>query len=184
LAGCITNTSGFKFSARTGVGGGLTAGFEAMWAPGVKLPHTNQASVSVNGTVADVIGGRMSANIWTYDPVTKKTVKNGDPVLGVVLGAGTGGGVQYEESAPIPYLVWNKPVAPGNLGSTANIPTTIMSYKTYMSTQSTICSSKQYDICSLIGWWLGSHIVPATVTQGGTTYYRNSSGLLSTKPGQ
>jgi hypothetical protein len=30
----------------------------------------------------------------------------------------------------------------------------------------------------------GGSSLPATVTQGGATYYRNSSGLLSTKPGQ
>jgi RHS repeat-associated protein len=184
-AGIRFDSNGIDYFFSGGVGGGLEAGFEAMWAPGVKLAHTNQASVSVNGTVADGIGGGVSANIWTYDPVTKKAVKN-DAALGVVIGAGTGGGVQFEESAPVPYLVWNKPFAQGKLGSTANVPATIMSYKTYMSSQNT---SSQYVVQNnttylrTSGGGLAPTALPATVTQGGATYYRNSSGLLSTKPG-
>src|SRR5262249_2094128 len=66
-AGIRFDSNGIDYFLSGGVGVGLEAGFEAMWAPGVMLPHTNQASISANGTAADVFGGRLSANIWTYD---------------------------------------------------------------------------------------------------------------------
>ena len=186
-AGIRFDSNGIDYFLSGGAGAGLAAGFEAMWAPGVMLSHTNQASVSVNGTVADGVGGRMSQNVWTYDPITKKTIPNGDPVLGLVFGAGGGASVQFEGSAPIPGLVWNKPIAPSTLGSTANIPTSIMSYSTWMNSVSTpsqyvVQNNTTYARTS--GGGLSPTSLPATVSQGGSTYYRNSSGLLSTKPGQ
>jgi hypothetical protein len=60
------------------------------------LPHTNQASVSASGTIADGLGGRISSNILTYDPKTKKNIPNDDPVLGLVFGGGTAASVQFE----------------------------------------------------------------------------------------
>jgi RHS repeat-associated protein len=184
-AGIRFDSNGIDYFLSGGVGAGLSAGFEAMWAPGVMLSHTNQAAVTANGTVADVFGGRVSQNIYTYDPVTKKTIPNGDPVLGLVLGAGTGASAQFEGLAPIPYLVWNRPIAPSKLGSTANIPASIMSYSTYMNSAST---PSQYVVqnnttfARTSSGSLAPTSLPASVSQGGSTYYRNSSGLLSTKP--
>jgi RHS repeat-associated protein len=116
-AGIRFDSNGIDYFLSGGVGIGLSAGFEAMWAPGVALSHTNQASLSANGTVADGLGGRLSQNIWTYDPVTKKTIPNGDRALGLVFGAGAGASVQLEASAPMPYFVWNRPTPPSLLYS-------------------------------------------------------------------
>jgi hypothetical protein len=157
-AGLRFDANGIDYFLSGGVGVGLSAGIEAMWAPGVELSHTNQASLSANGTVADGLGGRLSQNIWTYDPTTKKTIPNGDPALGLVLGGGAGASVQLEASAPVPYLVWNRPTPPSTIGSTANIPATLSSYNNYMS----------------------SYRAPTPyVVQNNTTYARTSSGGLT-----
>jgi RHS repeat-associated protein len=78
-AGIRFDSNGIDYFLSGGVGVGLEAGVEAMWAPGVMLSHTNQISVSANGTVADGFGGRVSTNAWTYDPIAKKRIPNGDP---------------------------------------------------------------------------------------------------------
>ena len=182
-AGIRFDANGIDYFFSGGAGAGLEAGFEAMWAPGVSLPHTSQAAVSANGTVADGIGGRVSQNIWTYDTVTKKTISNGNPVLGFVFGAGAGASVQLEGSAPVPYLVWNKPIAPSTLGSTANFPATIGRYNSYSSPSPYVVQNNTTYARTSSGG-LSPTSLPATVSQGGATYYRNSSGLLSTTPGK
>jgi RHS repeat-associated protein len=184
-AGIRFDSNGIDYFLSGGVGVGLSAGFEAMWAPGVMLPHTNQAAVTANGTVADGVGGRFSTNLWTYDAQGRKVISNGDPVLGLVLGAGTGASVQLEGSAPIPGLVWNKPATPGRLGSTANIPATISSYgSSYRAApQYVVQGNTTYVRTS--GGGLAPSSLPASVSDGqGNTFYRNKDGLLSTKPGQ
>jgi RHS repeat-associated protein len=175
-AGIRFDANGIDYFFSGGTGIGLEAGFEAMWAPGVALPHRTQAAVTANGTYADGFGGRISQNIWTYDPQTKKTVPNGDPTLGLVLGAGSGASVQLEGSGPIPFLVWNPPASP-SVG-TLNFSTSVSNYGS--ASQYVVRNNTTYVRTSSGG--LSATSLPATVTQGGTTYYRNSSGLLSATP--
>jgi hypothetical protein len=115
------------------------------------------------------------------------TQSNGDPVFGIVLGAGSGASVQLEGSAPVPYLVWNKPIMPSKLGSTASIPTEFISYSTYMNRVSNpapyvVQNNTTYARSS--GGGLVPTSMPTSVKDNqGATFYRNSSGLLSTQPG-
>jgi len=182
-AGLRVDRNGIDYFLSSGVGVGLAAGFELMWAPGIALPHSRQVSVTANGTVADGVGGRVSDNIWTYDPTTKKTVDKGEPVLGLVFGAGEGGSVQVDGSAPVPYLVWNKPIAPGTSGNTDNIPATISSYNSYGSSAQYVVKNNATYVRTPSGG-LSPTSLPATVNNSGVTYFRNSSGLLSAAPNQ
>lgn len=102
-----TNGVDYFMSGGAGYGGG--GGFEISWAPGQSLSHERQASVSAGVQYADVIGGRLSQNFYTYDVADGKQTSNGNPSFGIVLGAGGGGYTQGELSAPVPGLVWNKP---------------------------------------------------------------------------
>jgi RHS repeat-associated protein len=140
-AGVRLDWNGVDYFLSSGAGAGLSAGVEFMWAPGQDLPHVNQGSVSINGTVAEGVGGRVSQNLSTYSADKKKTIPNGAPSFGIVIGAGDSASVQVEGTAPVPYLVWNKPIERGPLNQSANVPATISSYKTYMSSTAKVTPS-------------------------------------------
>jgi len=128
-AGIRLDSNGLDYFLSGGVGAGLSAGVELMWAPGQSLPHTNQGSVSASATVVEGVGGRISQNLSTYSPEKNKTIPNGSPSFGIVIGAGDSASIQAEGTAPIPYLVWNKPISQVSLSQLSKIPTTISGYK-------------------------------------------------------
>ena len=140
-AGLRFDWNGIDYFMSGGVGYGAGGGIELAWAPGIELSHRREASVGLNAQYAEGVGGRLTQNIFTYDPETKKLIPNGDPIGAIMLGAGGGGSVQNELSAPVPGLVWGNPSPrPGPLGpSTLNNQTYIsrptQTYKT--PTQST-----------------------------------------------
>jgi RHS repeat-associated protein len=127
-AGLRLDWNGVDFFMGAGTGYGAGGGVELAWAPGVQLSHRREASVSLNAQYAEGVGGRLSQNLFTYDPETRKQLRNGDPVGGIMLGAGGGASVQYELSAPVPGLVWGNPSPrPGS-----PVPSTLNN-KTYIS---------------------------------------------------
>ena len=86
-----------------GTGIGIHGGAEGMWSPG---PVSNQrgSAVTVNSTVANGVGGRVSQELVNYDANSRQgsTYPNTRlPSGGVVVGAGSSVSVQQEFTYPV-----------------------------------------------------------------------------------
>jgi RHS repeat-associated protein len=116
------------------------------------LAHQYSVTSSIFGETGDVWGGGASWNNTSY-PYSKKPEDNSVSMYGG-FGVGDAAGVRGLVSGPI--ITWGS--NPANQSSDFYTgPTTISAYTPPTSSWS----------------------LPATVTTGGTTYFRNSSGLLS-----
>jgi RHS repeat-associated protein len=116
------------------------------------LAHQYSVTSSIFGETGDVWGGGASWNNTSY-PYSKKAEDNSVSMYGG-FGVGDAAGVRGVVSGPI--ITWGS--NPANQSSEFYTgPTTISAYTPPTSSWS----------------------LPATVTTGGTTYFRNSSGLLS-----
>ena len=93
-----------------GIGFGLAGGIEVGWAPYLDLSHRPEASISVSGTAANVLGGRITQNILTVSGDSQKRIPNGKPVGSIVIGGGLGISIQEEISTA--FVVWGQPRAP------------------------------------------------------------------------
>ena len=93
-----------------GIGFGLAGGIEVGWAPNRDLSHRPEGSISVSGTAANVLGGRITQNILTVSGDSQKRIPNGKPVGSIVIGGGLGVSIQEEISTS--FMVWGQPRTP------------------------------------------------------------------------
>jgi RHS repeat-associated protein len=93
-----------------GIGIGLAGGIEVGWAPDQDLSHRPEGSISLSGTAANVLGGRITQYILTVSGVSQKRIPNGKPVGSLMIGGGLGISIQEEISTP--FVVWGQPRVP------------------------------------------------------------------------
>jgi RHS repeat-associated protein len=181
-----------------GFGGGLEGSpFSASYTPG-PVPQEDPGTISYGGDAA--LGGGLGYNRnGTYVPQTV-SLKNQSASWSFVVGVGAD--VYARKKYPIPLFGSTDALiggsAPRDLqlvnGSNFSTPNYVGSFSslyyagagTYMSAARSVVpqgASHNQSSSSGIPVAGGGNSLPATVTQGGIRYYRNSSGLLSFTPG-
>ena len=140
-------------------GWGIAAGVHAGANIGIttdNLPHAPSVTTSAFGALGDVYGGEVSYGMTQY-PNTKKSTEESMVMTGG-MNFGNAAGVRSVKSSPL--LVWGS-------RPRSTLPTTAE------------LLAQKASVNAGMSWSL-----PATVAAGGTTYYRNYSGLLSTTAAQ
>jgi RHS repeat-associated protein len=107
-AGLRFDRNGIDWFLSGGPGIGLESGVGLEWAPGQSLSHKTENAAYVVMEGGDVVGARLSSKI-PLGSSGDKTANNGNATLGVLIGAGYGGGLESEVSGPLPFLVWGHP---------------------------------------------------------------------------
>jgi hypothetical protein len=183
----LTDAGGARYGA-----GGFPLSFSAQPGP---VPQPTGPITTYGTDAALVLGGEYDTSDETYNDGTVN-VEDKSTVLSPTIGLGADVYLRKEISIPIfgsPLAILGAPQPQGaQLVSNSNFSTpnyAATSPSIYYSTNGYISAALHAGVpqsmaAPAVPVGGGGGSLPATVTQGGTTYYRNSSGLLSTTPGR